>query len=76
MKDLFEVWEDETQVPTNLREILERYQEKATEDGLHYSDLKEMLKEVEVIGYTFEYGLDATPFGLRPVNVKLEDLDL
>ena len=74
-KDLFNVWEDETQVPANLREILERYQEKATEDGLDYPDLEEMLKEVEAIGYTFEYGLDAVPFALRPIGVDLDDVE-
>lgn len=26
------------------------------------------------IGYTFDYGLDGVPYGLRPIGVKLENL--
>ena len=37
-----------------------------------YSELERILKEIEALGYTFEYYLDAIPFDLR----KLEDLTI
>ena len=47
-----------------LTRILSRY-EKRAERGFSYQDLHNMLQECEAVGYTFDYGLDATPFNLR-----------
>lgn len=38
-------------------------------DSLDYRQCEVFLREVEVLGYTFEYGLDGVPFDLRPIEV-------
>lgn len=56
--DLFENYE---QQPENLKTILKKY-----ENGeFDYIECENLLKEVESIGYTFEYGLDAEPYDLH-----------
>jgi hypothetical protein len=42
---------------------------------MDYRDTEKFLKEVEAIGYTFDYYLDNEPYGLRPVGVKLNELE-
>lgn len=58
--DLFEFWET---LPEEVQEILERYGDEDSYDGLN-----NMLKELEAYGYTFEYYLDATPYALRKIT--------
>ena len=65
MKDLFEHYEDQ---PAYLKIICDKWQQKLEEDGLDYKNCKSFLNEVEKIGYTFEYGLDAEPFNLRKLD--------
>jgi hypothetical protein len=70
MKDLFETPE---LIPSEVQLILESYNEdEMTND---YLDLQRLTNELEQIGYTLDYGLDAEPFGLRPIGVKLEELE-
>lgn len=57
-KDLFEYYEDQ---PQELKEVLKPYEEH----NPTYKSLEKILKEVEAIGFTFEYGLDANPYNLR-----------
>lgn len=62
MKDLFEhpeFWPDE------LANLLQGA------DEMDYSQLESLKKEVEKIGYTFDYGLDG-PYGLRKVETREE----
>lgn len=47
--------------PDYLREIVQRHEQ----DDYTYEDCEKLLAEVEAVGYTFEYGLDALPFGLK-----------
>jgi len=60
-KDLFE---DIESLPQELQAILNKYSEMDND----YHNCAKMLKEVEAIGYTFEYGLDAEPYGLSKIN--------
>ena len=69
MVDLFE---DYKNIPPKIKSILDDYSEDF-EDG-NYNGLKKALKEVEAKGYTFEYGLDGSAYGLRPKGVKLNEL--
>lgn len=64
MKDLFEFYEDQ---PQELKIICDSWQDRI-EDGLSYEQCKEFLNEVEAIGYTFSYYLDAEPYNLRPIK--------
>lgn len=49
--------------PAQLLAIFEAYNDK--ED---YKHLEQMKKECEAIGYTFDYGLDATPYNLKKIK--------
>jgi hypothetical protein len=62
MKDLFEDYKNQ---PKELTDILTKYE---------HEDSIKLLSEVNAIGYIFDYGLDAEPFGLRPINIKLSQL--
>ena len=70
MVDLFEDYEN---IPPKIQEILDRYSEDF-EDG-NYDGLAKALKEVEANGYTFEYYVDGSAYGLRPIDVPLSDLE-
>lgn len=72
MVDLFEEYE---QQPPNVRAIYDKYQDKIIDGDFDYSDSADFLKEMESIGYTFEYGLDNEPYGLRPIDVPLNQLE-
>lgn len=71
-KDLFEDYENQ---PEFLSEIVNVYQEKFEDGDYDYQDTANFLKEVESVGYTFEYGLDNEPYGLRPIGVELTKLE-
>lgn len=58
-KDLFEDYEN---LPKNLLKILNKY---LANDDLDYLKLEKMLKEVNSVGYTFEYYLDCVPYDLK-----------
>jgi hypothetical protein len=66
--DLFEDYEN---IPEEVKEILKEYE---LEDN-SYDVLDELLNRLEAVGYTFSYGLDAEPFGLRPIGVNLNELE-
>jgi hypothetical protein len=34
-----------------------------------------LVDEIEPLGYTFDYFLDAEPYGLRPIGVELVELE-
>jgi hypothetical protein len=68
--DLFEYYD---LVPANVEKVLDRYSE-AFEDG-DYQRLEEAQSELENIGYTFEFGLDGQAYALRPIGVKVSELE-
>lgn len=65
MKDLFECTE---QLPTNVKAILSRYSDLENENGIQYSDLIQMGKEMAIYGYEFDFYLDCVPFNLKKIN--------
>jgi len=56
--DLFEFYD---QQPPELKDICRHYEA----GDLSYQQCEEFLHQVEHIGFTFDYGLDAEPFNLR-----------
>lgn len=70
MKDLFETPE---LIPSEVQNILESFDEEECPND--YRDLERLLKLIEPLGYTFDYYLDAEPYGLRPININLEQLE-
>jgi len=69
MKDLFETPE---LIPQDVQAILETFNEDSPNT---YIELDRIRDEIFELGYTFDYYLDADPYGLRPVGVKLQELE-
>lgn len=50
-------------IPAEVQEVLNRY----SEEDQTYDTCRAMLAEVEALGYTFDYYLDAVPFDLKKI---------
>lgn len=61
--DLFEDYDDQ---PQEVQDILEKYD---FEDA-DYQTLKKLKKELNAVGYTFEYDMDGSPYDLRKIGQK------
>ena len=59
--DLFEAYET---LPQDVQKCLEKWGEKLDHDQ-SYDNCRGFLEEVEKLGYTFDYYLDAMPYNLR-----------
>jgi hypothetical protein len=68
--DLFEYYEKQ---PIELEQVVAKYANKL-EDGMSYDEITEFHNAVYEIGYTFDSGLDAQPYGLRPIGIELNQL--
>jgi hypothetical protein len=60
--DDVDLFEHPNRLPIDVQNILNRY----LQSDLNYADCEAMLTECEMYGYTFDYGLSAEPFNLRP----------
>jgi hypothetical protein len=60
--NLFEQYD---QIPPILQKVLNKHKDAFKTGG--FSKLKKALREVEKIGYTFEYGLDGIAYELKPI---------
>ena len=69
MRDLFETPE---LIPDNVQAVLETFNEDCTNT---YHELDRLLSEIEPMGYTIDYYLDAEPYGLRPIDMELVELE-
>jgi hypothetical protein len=74
MKKIKDLFDDYNNIPRRIQSILKLENEKIW-DCPSYTDLEKMKQKVEKYGYTFDYGLDATAYGLRPIHVKLEEVE-
>ena len=68
MKDLFETPE---LIPHEVQVVLDTF----SEDANSYWELARIQKQVEKLGYTFDYGLDAEPYDLRPIDIQLNKIE-
>ena len=72
-KDLFENPDEQ---PEELKAVLKQFEIDNPDANFDtYEICERLLKAVEQIGYTFEYYLDANPYALRPVGVKLSEVE-
>jgi hypothetical protein len=71
MKDLLETPE---LMPEALQAIFKRWQKRIS-NGLTYDGIAALQNEVEKEGYTFDYYLDAEPYGLRKIGTPIEQLE-
>ena len=63
MKDLFEHYKE---LPQEVKDIIDKYEDKHF--NFTYDECNQLVKELETVGYTCEYGLDATPYGLCKID--------
>ena len=68
MKDLFETPE---LIPHEVQAVLDTF----SEDANPYWELDRMLKQINLLGYTFDYFLDAEPYALRPIDIELNQIE-
>ena len=68
--DLFQYYE---LMPENVSSIFNMYYEMGGNEW-DYDNLKKLEGDLEQLGYTFDYGLDAEPYGLRPIELSLNQL--
>lgn len=62
-----ELFENHTEQPKELAKICNYWQNIQIKNGLTFKNCKKFLKEVENIGFTFEFGLDSEPFNLKKI---------
>lgn len=69
------LFEDYENIPPNVQKILDKYEDDFI-DG-DYQGMTKALKELEQIGYTFEFYLDGVAYDLRPIGTKgkVESMD-
>ncbi len=60
----FDLFEDFDNLPQNIQDIFFEYEDSDNT----YERNKEMLSKLNPLGYTFDYGLDAIPFGLKKMK--------
>tara|TARA_R110000772_G_C12971370_1_gene404697 strand:- start:87 stop:284 length:198 start_codon:yes stop_codon:yes gene_type:complete len=65
MKCLFENYEKQ---PKKLRKICDKFEKIQARKGLSYKKCNKFLKNVQKIGFTFEYDLDAIPYNLHKIR--------
>lgn len=63
----FDYFEYPELIPPNVQNVLNKY-EHALVNGILYEELDQMHEEMEEIGWTFEYYLDAEPYNLKPIQ--------
>ena len=56
--DLFEQYDD---LPQNVKDVLNKFEEA----DKTYINCQALVDDLEKIGYTCDYGLDASPFDLK-----------
>jgi hypothetical protein len=63
--DLFESPE---LIPVEVQNVLNTFND---ESGNAYRELERIERELRQLGFTFDFGLDADPYDLRPVNKQV-----
>jgi hypothetical protein len=53
-------------LPKKVQKLVSKLMMSWDDDGVDYKYLHKMLDEFEAIGWTFDFGLDGVPYGLRP----------
>ena len=59
----FDLFEHPEKIPQEVKDVLDEYQ-LAEND---YDTCMDLVENLNTVGYTCDYGLDAVPFNLRPL---------
>jgi hypothetical protein len=62
-----DLFEDYTALPKEVQDIINKFSEMDCD----YKNCGNLVDELEAKGYTCDYGLDASPFDLRKVEVTV-----
>ena len=65
---MFECYEE---LPIEVQAVLDKFSECEND----YENCGNLVDELENIGWTCDFYLDAEPYGLRPVGVELNELE-
>jgi hypothetical protein len=65
-----DLFEHPDRIPSKVRHVLRKF----NGDEGSYEQIEKLKEALNLIGYTISYGLDCSPFGLRPIGVKLNQL--
>lgn len=65
--EYIDYFETPEKLPPAISDLVDKWAETAGYDKLDYPDAEAMKSEFEAMGWTFEYGLDGVPYGLRPM---------
>lgn len=57
-------------IPDNVQAIIDKH--CPNNDEMDYNALRLMETELNAIGYAIDWGLDAVPYNLRPLNVNAD----
>jgi len=68
MKDLFET---PNELPQNVQDVLSRYEE----GDFTYNTCEALKRDLNAVGYTCDYGLDASPYNLTKITNKKLGMD-
>ena len=64
MESNLDLFEQQESLPQEVKDVLEKYKDF----NPTYDECRAMLKDMEAIGYTFDFYLDAEPYNLRKIN--------
>lgn len=64
MEEELDLFSCTSTLPKEVQDILEKYSEDWDDT---YENCSNLLSELEALGFTFEYGLDAVPFNLKKI---------
>mgnify|MGYP003637897185 CR=1 FL=1 len=62
-----DLFENQASLPIEVKNLIARY-DALFEQECPYKCCREMLQEMQALGYTFEYGLDGEPHALSPLT--------
>lgn len=65
------MFEHYDKLPTEVQLVLDKY----FEFDYTYEQCANLVNELEEVGWTCDYYLDAEPYGLRPMSVELKELE-
>lgn len=65
---MFECYEE---LPIEVQAVLDKFSECEND----YENCGNLVDELETIGWTCDFYLDAEPYGLRPIGVELNELE-
>jgi hypothetical protein len=68
----YDLFEAQDKIPKKVQDVLDDYVEYG--EDITYEQLMSMQNDMERVGYTFDFGLDAIPYGLRPLGVDIDEL--